>query len=71
MVNVNWATKKKTVLKKLIHYSTPLPSIVVCDTSLYGSSTILSFKYPNISEGSIVLAFRPLSPATKNIFTDW
>ena len=71
MVNVNWATtKKKTVLKKLIHYSTPLPSIVACDISLYGSSAILSFKYPNISEGSIVLAFRPLSPATKNIFTD-
>ena len=70
MVNVNWATKK-TVSKKLIHCSTPLPSIVVCDTSLYGSSAILSFKYPNISEGSIVLASRPLSPATKNLFTDW
>ena len=70
MVNVNWATKKM-VSKKLIHYSTPLPSIVVCDTLLYGSPAILSLKYSNISEGSIVLASRPLSPAEKNMSTDW
>ena len=70
MVNVNWTTTKKNGFEKVNSYSTPLPSIVACDTSLYGSSAILSFKYPKISEGSIVLAFRPLSPATKNIFTD-
>ena len=62
--------RKKTVMKKLIHYSTTLPLIVVCDTSLYGILDILSHKYPDISEGPIVKACRSLSPAEKKIFTN-
>lgn len=57
--------RKKKDMKKLIHYSTTLPLIVVCDTSLYGILDILSHKYPDISEGPIVKACRSLSPAEK------